>query len=125
MSFRFALADHLQLSSTVVKKIRPVQCTTRVDGALWRNRPLPVASAPLQVKSFEVSNEEYTLAMVTDDQEREDVPTTASGGDVSPSLLKVCKKRSKKRATRTEDQEMLDLNAVHNVHEEKITITIG
>ena len=63
--------------------------------------------------------------MVTDDQEREDVPTTASGGDVSPRLLKECKKRSKQRAMRTEDQEMLDLNAVHNVHEEKITITIG
>ena len=72
--------------------------------------------------SSEVSNEEYVLAVVTDDQEGEDATTTDSDGDVSPKWLKVCKKRSKKKAMRTEDQETLDLNAGHKVNEEKITI---
>ena len=48
--------------------------------------------------------------MVTD-QEREDVSTTSSDGDVSPLWLKV--RRSKKKAMMTEEQEMLDLDAVH------------
>ena len=34
--------------------------------------------------------------MVNDDQEREDVSTTASDGDVNSSWLMVCKKRAKK-----------------------------
>ena len=72
--------------------------------------------------SSEVSNEEYVLAVVTDDQEGEDATTTDSDGDVSPKWLKMCKKRSKKKAMRTEDQETLDLNAGHKVIEEKITI---
>ena len=54
---------------------------------------------------------------------REDVSTTASDGDVNPSWLKVCKKRSKKMM-RTEAQETRDLNAAHNIDEEKITTTI-
>ena len=69
-----------------------------------------------------MSNEEYILAVVTDDQEGEDATTTDSDGDVSPKWLKMYKKRSKKKAMRTEDQETLDLNAGHKVNEEKITI---
>ena len=65
------------------------------------------------------------LAMVTNDQERENVSTTASDENVNPRWLKVCKKRSKKEAMRTEAPETLDLNSVHNIDEEKkITITI-
>ena len=84
---------------------------------------LSVSNELVENESLAMSNEEYTMAMVTDDQAREDVSTTASDGDVNPMWLKVCNKRSRKTAMRTEDQETLDLNAVHNVHEDKITIT--
>ena len=50
--------------------------------------------------------------MVNNDQEREVVSTTALDGDVNPRWLKVCKKWSKKKTTRTDAQETLDLNAV-------------
>ena len=79
----------------------------------------PVTNELREDNTSDASSGKCILAMVTDDREREDVSTTASDGDVS-----VCNKRSKKRATRTEDQEMLDLSAVHNSNEEKITITI-
>ena len=47
--------------------------------------------------SSAVGNEQYMLAKVTEDQEREDVSTTASDGDRSARWLKVCKKRLKKK----------------------------
>ena len=68
--------------------------------------------------------DENILATVTDDQEQEDVFTAAPHGAVSPRWLKVCQKRPKKAATRTEAQEMLDFTAVQNVNEEKITIAM-
>ena len=68
--------------------------------------------------------DENMLATVTDDQEQEDVSTAAPHGAVSPRWLKVCQKRPKKAATRTEAQEMLDFTAVQNVNEEKITIAM-
>ena len=62
--------------------------------------------------------------MVNNDQTREDVSTTTSDGDVNPGWLKVCMKRSKK-TIRTDAQATLDLNAVHSIDEEKMTITMG
>ena len=41
----------------------------------------------------EVSDEEHMQAMVADDQEREDVSTTASDGDVSMRWSNVCKRQ--------------------------------
>ena len=49
-------------------------------------REAPISSVidePTEEKALE-ENEEYMLAMVTSDQEREDVSTTDSDGDVSP-----------------------------------------
>ena len=45
-------------------------------------------------KSPELNDEECTVAVVANNQERKDVSTTSSDGDVSPGWLKVCKKRS-------------------------------
>ena len=61
-----------------------------------------VITEPLGGKSPEVNDEEYMLAMVTNDQEREDVSTTASDEAVNPRWLKVCKKRWNKKSMRTE-----------------------
>ena len=41
-----------------------------------------VSNEPCVDKSDEVNDEEYMLAIVTNDQAREDVSTTASDGDV-------------------------------------------
>ena len=60
------------------------------------------------------------LTTVADDQEQEDVSSTASDRDMSPRWLKLCKKKSKMPAMWTVAQEMFDLNALHRV---KITIT--
>ena len=91
---------------------------TRVDGALWRSHQRTLQG---QVHPNEQRGVHACHAY---DQEREDVSTTASDGDVNPRWLEVSKKRSKKEALRTEAQETLDINAVHNIDEEKLTITI-
>ena len=58
-----------------------------------------------------MSNEEYMRAR------------SRKGGRVQCCLrLKACKKRSKKATMRTEASEMLDVNALHNINDEKITI---
>ena len=74
-----------------------------------------VISEPAEDKSPEVHDEEHMLPMVNHDQEREDVSTTVSDGDVNPRWLKICKKRSKQK---TEAQETLDVSAVRNIDEE-------
>ena len=43
-----------------------------------------VISEPAEDTSFEVNDEGCMLAMVNNDQEREDVPTTDSDGNVNP-----------------------------------------
>ena len=75
-------------------------------------------------RSPQARDEEYMLAMVSDEHEREDVSTTASDGDENPRWSKMCKKKTRRRAMETEVQETLDSNTVHNIDEEKITITI-
>ena len=82
-----------------------------------------VISETFEDKSHFVDDEECMVAMVTNGQEREDVSTTALDGEVNPRWLTVCKTWSKKM--RTEAQEALDWNAVHNIDEDKITITIN
>ena len=47
---------------------------------------ISVISEPANDKSHEVTDKEYMVAM-KNDQEREDVSTTASGGNVNPSWL--------------------------------------
>ena len=49
----------------------------------------PVINALFEDKSSEMRHDEYMQAMVTGDQERQDVSTTASDGDVSTRWLKV------------------------------------
>ena len=46
-------------------------------------------------KSLEVNDEEYTLATVMNNQEQEDVPTTAPDGDVNPRWLEVCQEKGR------------------------------
>ena len=72
--------------------------------------PSSVINEPLEDKSPEVNDEEYMLATMTDDQERENWSTTASDGDVNPRWLKVIVKRSKK-TMRTEAPVTFDWNA--------------
>ena len=70
-----------------------------------------------------MTRKEDMLAMVNNDHERE-VSTTSVDGRVNPRWLKVCKNKSKKENMRPEAQETLDLHAVHNNDEDKISITV-
>ena len=105
-------------------RARRVQCTTRADGAFVEESISSVINDPSKTSPpNEMGEAEYMLAMVTNDQER-DAVTTASDGDTSPRWLKVCKKKSRRKAMKTEIQGTLDLNAVRSIEKEKITIII-
>ena len=64
------------------QRARRVQCTTRVGGASWRNRSRQSSTNRPRTRPPRCTTREHMLAMVTIDQEREDVSTTASDEDV-------------------------------------------
>ena len=82
--------ENREIQINVMHACRPWQRATRCGArqewmVLCGGMDTSFINELFEDKSSDVSNEEFMLSMVTDDQERDDVSTTASDGNVSPT----------------------------------------